>query len=164
MSKKLEGAVKLNLNAQKKIYIKGLSVDGPRKAGSNAKILLDCEDLVIKDCVVEKGCTAYNIFEQKGAPQFNLKSVKVENLTCDDPSLAHNVVNVYNLQDNAEILIKDSTFSLDVNNSNVIRLANYKNASNVKVTFKNVDWTYEFGPDKENADWGWAGIAIYPPQ
>jgi len=63
MGKKLENADKLNLNAKKKVYINGLNISGTKKDKSNAKILIDCEELLVKDCVIENGCTAYNVFE-----------------------------------------------------------------------------------------------------
>lgn len=162
MNKKIENADKLNLNAQKKIYINGLTVSGTKNSKSNAKIFLDCEELIVKYCMVENGCTAYNVFEQKGSSQFNLKTIKVDGLTCDDTALKHNAFSVYNFQDNAEIVIENSTFNLDVNNSNIIRLSNYKNAENVKVVFRNVSWNYEKAAD-ENSDWGWAGLIIFQP-
>lgn len=163
MGKKLENADKLNLNAKKKVYINGLNISGTKKDKSNAKILIDCEELLVKDCIIENGCTAYNVFEQKNTvSSFNLKNIKVDNLTCDDTALKHNALSVYNLQDNAEVLIQNSTFNLDVNNSNVIRFANYKNAENVTVTFKNVEWNYEAAAS-ESSDWAWAGLVLYQP-
>jgi hypothetical protein len=159
-NKVLNGTDKLNLNAKEKVYISNLSVDGTKKPNSNAKIFIDCSELVIKDSVIENGCTAYNVFEQRTS-QFNLSKMKVDNLVCDDVPLKHNVLSFYNIADDAEILIQNSTFNLDVNNSNIIRLANYKNASNVTVTFKNVEWNYENSP--EGGDWSWAGLLLFQP-
>ena len=44
-----------------------------------------------------------------------------------------------------------------------MRLANYSNATGVTVNFENVAWTYENTPNKDAADWGWAGLIIYQP-
>lgn len=159
-NKVVNGTDKLNLNAKEKVYISNLTVDGQKKPNSNAKIFIDCSELVIKDCLIANGCTAYNVFEQK-TTQFDLTKMKVDKLVCDDVPLKHNVFSFYNLADNADILIQNSTFNLDVNNSNIIRLANYKNASNVTVTFKNIEWNYEDSP--EGGDWSWAGLLIFQP-
>lgn len=159
-NKVINGTDRLNLNAKEKVYISNLTVDGQKKANSNAKIFIDCSELVIKDSIIANGCTAYNVFEQKTA-QFDLSKMKVDGLVCDDVPLKHNVISFYNIAEDAEILIQNSTFNLDVNNSNIIRLANYKNASNVTVTFKNVEWNYENSP--EGGDWSWAGLLIFQP-
>ena len=74
--------------------------------------------------------------------------------------MTHNVVNVYTPANNAVINIKDSTFNLDVDNSNVLRLSNYMNSENVTVNFENVNWTYE---NADASDWKWAGLVIYQP-
>ena len=62
-----------------------------------------------------------------------------------------------------QINISDVNLNLDVNNSNALRLANYKNATGVTVNFENVAWTYENTPNIESADFGWAGLIIYQP-
>jgi hypothetical protein len=81
----------------------------------------------------------------------------------DDVALAHNVFNVYNVEDDAVINISDVSLNLNVNNSNALRLANYGNATGVTVNFENVAWTYENTPNVESADFGWAGLIIYQP-
>ena len=48
-----------------------------KKANSNAKIFIDCSELVIKDSEIVNGCTAYNVFEQK-TTQFNLSKMKFD--------------------------------------------------------------------------------------
>lgn len=168
MSKKVQGTDVLNLNAVKKVYINNFGVEGTYGTDSNnkrinGKILFDCEDLVVKNTTIADGCTAYNVFEQKGTVKYPVKSAKMEYVTCDDVSLKHNVLNLYNFADNATVLIQDSTFNLDVNNSNIVRFANRANAENVTVHFKNVNWNYETAPNAENADWGWAGLVIFQP-
>jgi hypothetical protein len=161
--KTLQGTDQLFLNAVEKIYFNDFEVDGSKGTGANknAKILFDCAELVVKNSVIKDGCTAYNVFEQKGTVKYPLSKIKCENLTCDDIMLTHNAFSTYNFADNATITIQDSTFNLDVNNSNVIRLANYTNAENVTVHFKNVNWNYEESP--ANADWSWAGLIIFQP-
>lgn len=162
MSKKVQGTDTLNLNAVKKVYINNFEVEGQKGSG-NGKIMFDCESLVVKNTTIADGCTAYNVFEQKGNVNYTLESAKVEYLTCDDVSLKHNVLNIYNLADDATVLIQDSSFNLDVNNSNIVRFANRKGAENVTITFKNVNWNYENTPNIEGADWAWAGLVIYQP-
>ena len=81
----------------------------------------------------------------------------------DDVALAHNVFNVYRLENSAVINISDVNLNLNVNNSNALRLANCTNATGVTVNFENVAWTYENTPNKDAADWGWAGLIIYQP-
>lgn len=90
-----------------------------------------------------------------------VEKVTAERFDIDCPSLTHNIINIYTPHDNAEIVIKDSKFNLTVDNSNVLRLANYMNAENVTVTFENCEWTYENGLTKN--DWRWAGLVIYQP-
>ena len=160
-NKKLQGTDRLFLNAVEKVYINNFEVDGTRAGNSNAKILFDCGEFVVTNSVIKDGCTAYNVFEQKGTVVYPLSKVKAENLTCDDVSLKHNAFSVYNFADDATVTISDSTFNLNVNNSNIIRLANYKNAKNVTVHFKNVNWNYESSP--ADADWAWAGLVIFQP-
>ena len=160
-NKKIQNNEQLALNAVKKVYISNLDIDGGKPASNgNAKILLDCEELIVKDSEIKSTCVAYNIFEQRGTVKYNLKNVKVERLTCDDVNLKHNALSLYNFADDATILIQDSSFNFDVDNSNVIRLANYKNAENVTVHFKNVEWTYENGA---GTDFDWGGILIFQP-
>lgn len=162
MNKKVQGTDNLYLNAVKKIYINNFDVDGS-KGAVNGKVMIDCEDFVAKNVTIANGCTAYNVFEQKGTPVYTLKSAKMENVVCNDPALLHNVLNLYKFEDNATVLVQDSTFNLNVNNSNIIRFANRSNAKNVTVHFKNVEWNYENTPNIENADWGWAGLVIFQP-
>lgn len=162
MNKKVQGTDNLYLNAVKKIYINNFDVEGS-KGAINGKVLFDCEDFVAKNVTVANGCTAYNVFEQKGAPKYTLKSVKVSNVACDDVALKHNILHLCKFEDDATVLVQDSTFNLDVNNSNIIRFANRSNAKNVTVHFKNVEWNYENTPNSETADWGWAGLIIFQP-
>lgn len=155
----------LYLNATDKVYISELSINGGRakkEDGSNLnpKLQLDASEWVIKDCVVENGCTAYNVFEQRyGTQSRPIKSIKVSGLKVIDPSLLHNVLNAYTFADDATIEVCDSEFSLTVDNSNIMRLSNIVNASNVTVKFKNIKWTYEDSTSKEQPKW--AGIVLY---
>ena len=87
--------------------------------------------------------------------------ILVDNINIDCPSLTHNIVNVYTPANGAEIVVRNSKFNLTVDNSNVLRLANYLNAENVSVIFENVEWNYENGLSFN--DWGWAGLVIYQP-
>lgn len=159
-NKSIKSQEQLVFNAVKKVYIDTIEVDGTQVPGSNAKILLDCEEFIVKNATIKDGCTAYNVFEQRGSCKYPMKNLKAENITCDDIALKHNILNVYNLADFATVLVQDSTFNLEVNNSNIIRLANYANAKNVTVHFKNVNWSYE---NSVGTDFDWAGLIIYQP-
>ena len=90
-----------------------------------------------------------------------LEKMTVENVEIDNPSLTHNVVNVYTPANDAVITIKDSKFNLTVDTSNALRLSNYLNSDNVTVNFENVEWTYENSVTAD--DWKWAGLVIYQP-
>lgn len=150
----------LYLNATDKVYISELSINGSRADKANPKLRFDAPNWVIKDCVVENGCTAYNVFEQAYGENFRpIKSIKVSGLKVIDPSLLHNVLSAYTFADDATIEVCDSEFSLTVDNSNILRLSNLTNASNVTVKFKNIKWTYEDSTSKNTPEW--AGIVLY---
>lgn len=144
--------------------LEGVTISGG-KGSTNGKIIYAANELYLRDISAKDGSTLYNAFEGYQTttdPEYNGISLLVaENLNIDCPSLTHNIINVYTPADNAEIIIRNSKFNLTVDNSNVLRLANYMNAVNVSVTFENCDWTYENGTSFN--DWKWAGLAIYQP-
>ena len=74
------------------------------------------------------------------------------------PQLKHNVLSFYAPNDGAQIIIKNSKFSLNPETSNVLRISNILNAKNVEITFENIDWTYE---GVNTTDFDWAGLMIY---
>lgn len=78
------------------------------------------------------------------------------------PSLAHNILNLYNIADNATIEISDCDLDLNVANTNPVRLSNLSNASNVTITFKNVNWTYD-NKEISDGDIQWAGLVLIQP-
>lgn len=129
----------------------------------NGKIMFSAPNVNIKNVKVNQGCTVYNVFEGNQKTTGNsLVSFTADNVQVDDPQLAHNVFNIYNPEPNANITVKNSSFNLNMQNSNVMRLSNLKNSENVTVTFENVDWTYEnvaYG----DGDKAWAGLIIYQP-
>ena len=148
-----------------KIILDNITVSG-EKGVRNGKITFATNSLELKNISVSKDSTIYNAFE--GYQSLNdlnytgIKQVTVKNMHIDCPSITHNIVNIYTPGEGCEILFKDCTFNLDVNNSNIIRLANYMNSSNVHVTFENVEWNYEEAAN-EQSDWKWAGLVIYQP-
>lgn len=154
----------ITLKATEKITLDGISISGGKDA-SNGKVIYAAEELVLKNITAKANSTLYNAFEGYQSttdPKYKgVKRITAENLNIDCPSLTHNIINVYTPAEGAEIIIKNSKFNLTVDNSNVLRLANYLNAENVKVVFENVDWTYENGVSFN--DWSWAGLAIYQP-
>lgn len=157
----IEAASQVSLAANEAIAIDDIDVTGD-KGSSNAFILLNSPVVEISNATVADGAKPYNVFEQTGSGNA-LGSFNASNIKVDDVSLKHNVFNIYNVENDAKINISDGKFNLDVNNSNVLRLANYTNATGVTVNFENVEWTYENTPNKDAADWGWAGLIIYQP-
>lgn len=152
------------INDAKVYAVNNLAVDGVEfsgtKGASNGKFQFSAKDVVVNNITVADGSTIYNIFE---GDQTNavLESFTAKNVVVDNPSLKHNVVNIYKPVNDAVIKISDSYFNMDVNNSNALRLSNYGNASGVTVIFEDVDWTYE--QSAANSDWAWAGLIIYQP-
>lgn len=160
MAQIIKGTDALYLNAKEKLYISDFIIDGEKAPKTNGKIVFDCKNLVVKDCQTTEGCTVYNIFEQSQS-KTPIESVKMTNVTIY-PELTHNVLNLYNIADNANIEISDCSFDLNVKNTNPLRLSNLSNASNVTVTFKNVNWTFENKP-MEEADLIWTALILIQP-
>ena len=157
----INAASETSLAANESIALDDIEVTG-NKGTSNAFILLNAPTVEVSNITVADGAKPYNVFEQTGSGK-KLDSFSASNIKVDDVSLKHNVFNIYNVENDAEINISDSKFNLDVNNSNVLRLANYTNATGVTVNFENVEWTYENTPNIASADWTWAGLIIYQP-
>lgn len=155
----VEAAQQVNLAAVESIALDDVEVTGD-KGSSNGYFLVDAPQVDVSNITVADGSKAYNVFEEVGAgtDSFSASKVKV-----DDVALKHNVFNIYKPNNDAVINISDVNLNLNVNNSNALRLANYKNATGVTVNFENVAWTYENTPNIESADFGWAGLIIYQP-
>lgn len=153
----------INLIATDNIDVNGLTVSGQKGTG-NGKIIFGANDVTISNVNIEEGCTVYNVFEgkQDKDTQNCIDTFNATNITVNDTDLAHNVFNIYQLNDNAAITISDSYFNLNVANSNVLRLSNITNAKNVNVIFRNVNLTYENKPYSDG-DVKWAGLVIYQP-
>lgn len=156
-----------NVSADNQIYLtasESISVDNVEitgtKGSTNGYILYSSPKIDVSNLSIANGSTAYNVFEGDQTNQ-NLEELNASYVTVDNPSLAHNVFNVYKPKDDAVINIKDSVFNLTVDNSNALRLANYGNATGVTVNFENIDWTYENSLSAN--DWRWAGLIIYQP-
>lgn len=105
------------------------------------RLFFDCEEAIFKNINFTDNCIIYNVFEyvQTKTP---IKKVKMENVKVF-PSLTHNVLNLYNIADDAIIEVPNCDFGLNISNTNLVRLSNLSNASNVTVTFKNVNQTYD---------------------
>ena len=155
----------ISVKALENITFDGITGSGD-KGATNGKITFTSYSLNIKNVTVGEETTIYNLFE--GSQVLNdsnyngISNVNVENVNIDCPALTHNIINVYTPANDANIVIKDSTFNLNVNNSNVLRMANYMNSENVTITFDNVEWNYEDAAN-ENSDWNWAGLMIFQP-
>ena len=147
------------LYATDNIVIDGMEVTGD-KGSANGYINYSAKDIEISNLSIANGSTAYNVFEGDMTNQ-NLKVLNASNVMVDNPSLTHNVFNVYKPQNDAVINIKDSRFNLTVDNSNVLRISNTSNATGVTVNFENIEWNYENGLSFN--DWRWAGLIIYQP-
>lgn len=147
------------LYATDNIVVDGMEVTGD-KGSTNGYVLYSAKDIEISNLSITNGSTAYNVFEGDQTNQ-NLKVLNASNVMVDNPSLTHNVFNVYKPQNDAVINIKDSRFNLTVDNSNVLRISNTSNATGVTVNFENIEWNYENGLSFN--DWRWAGLIIYQP-
>lgn len=147
------------LYATDNIVVDGMEVTGD-KGSTNGYVHYSAKDIEISNLSIANGSTAYNVFEGDQTNQ-NLKVLNASNVMVDNPSLTHNVFNVYKPQNDAVINIKDSRFNLTVDNSNVLRISNTSNASGVTVNFENIEWNYENGLSFN--DWRWAGLIIYQP-
>lgn len=149
----------VTFNATENITIDGITVSG-EKGSSNAKVLFDSQEVTVKNVEDGEGQTVYNMFEQKQNGE-ELNEFTAANVEISESTMKHNVFNIYRPAANAEIVIRNCNFTLDADNSNILRLANYANVDNVKITFENVNWTYTEKP--EDYDWSWAGLIIYQP-
>lgn len=147
------------LYATDNIVVDGMEVTGD-KGSTNGYVHYSAKDIEISNLSIANGSTAYNVFEGDQTNQ-NLKVLNASNVMVDNPSLTHNVFNVYKPQNNAVINIKDSRFNLTVDNSNVLRISNTSNATGVTVNFENIEWNYENGLSFN--DWRCAGLIIYQP-
>ena len=147
------------LYATDNIVVDGMEVTGD-KGSTNGYVLYSAKDIEISNLSIANGSTSYNVFEGDQTNQ-NLKVLNASNVMVDNPSLTHNVFNVYKPQNDAVISIKDSRFNLTVDNSNVLRISNTANATGVTVNFENIEWNYENGLSFN--DWRWAGLIIYQP-
>lgn len=142
--------------------IDGLVMDG-EKGNSNGRLQLSADTVDMRNIQVADGSTMYNVFESSqniNKAEYHTQLYNVSNINVDDISLRHNVFNIYTFKDNAVVNISDSSFNLDVDYSNVLRLANYNNATGVTINIKNVDWTYE---NAEGSNWPFAGLIVYQP-
>ena len=148
--------------ASDKLTVDGMTVNGD-KGASNGRINISADTVDIKNVTIESGSTAYNVFEgsqNTSKSEFFTRSYNLSNLTADNTELNHNIANIYTPADNAVINIKDCNLNLDVDNSNLLRMANYTNATGVTINFENIEWTYENAPA---SDWNWAGLMIFQP-
>ena len=159
----LGGDTVINLFATDSVEVNGMTVSGTKGSG-NGKIVYATNDITINNLNIEPGCTVYNVFEgsQDKDAQHCIDNFTATNVTVNDTDLKHNVFNIYQFNDGANVLIKDSSFNLDVANSNILRISNITNAKNVTITFENVDWTYE-NKAYSDSDKKWAGLMIYQP-
>ena len=156
----IDAASQVSLAANESIVLDDINVTG-NKGTSNAFVGLNAPSVEISNATVADGAKPYNVFEQVG--NTSIDSFNASNVNVNDVALKHNVFNIYRTNNDAVINISDVNLNLDVNNSNALRLANYTNATGVTVNFENVAWTYENTPNKDAADWGWAGLIIYQP-
>ena len=148
--------VRLNANA---VTVSDVVING-EKGVSNGRILFNTPKMSIDGAVVESGSTAYNVFEGVNSASNAVAEFNASNITVDNTALKHNVLNIYTPANDAVITIKDSYFNMNVNNSNVLRMANYGNATGVTINFENIEWTYE---NADKTDISCAGLMIFQP-
>ena len=153
----------ITLKATDDVNVTGLTVSGV-KGNGNGKINFATNEININSVDINPGCTVYNVFEgsQDKTSENSIDKFTATNIVVNDTDLRHNVFNIYQFNDDATVLIKDSSFNLNVANSNVLRVSNITNAKNVTITFENVDWTYE-NVEYTPEDAMWAGLMIYQP-
>lgn len=161
----VNGNDKLILNAQENIYINELTLDGTyairNNKRENAKVLFDAKNVIVKN--VNVNGTIYNALEQPGSSvMYPVENFKASNINATDTNIKHNIINIYKFADNATVEISDSTFDLNVVNSNIMRVSNIGDAKNVTITFKNIDWTYETAGYTEE-DKQYAGLILFQP-
>ena len=152
----------IKAKATDKFTVDGMTINGD-KGASNGRVLISASTVDLKNVTIETGSTAYNVFEgtqNTADSSFFTSTYNVSNLTADNTALNHNIVNIYTPANGAVINIKDCNLNLDVDKSNLLRMANYTNATSVTINFENVEWTYENAPA---SDWKWAGLMIFQP-
>lgn len=166
--RKLTDNKTLALNAKKSISIENLEISGSYGLNANskrlnAKILLNAPVIKLGDCEVKDMAASnkvYNVFEQSSTGAA-IRRVSAKNIKVSDPTLGHNVFNFYKFENGASVKIYNCDFDLTVDNSNIMRLSNIGNATDVTITFENVNWTYENSTSKNYA--GWAGLVLFQP-
>ena len=158
--KSVDVEINIKVNAIDKVILENLEISGD-KGSSNAKILIGSPSIDINGGVIGAESPIYNVFEGLLSTNENyqgFEKIEIINLECLNPQLLHNVLSFYTPKDNAQIIIKNCKFSLNPENSNVLRLSNCLNAKNVQIIFEDVDWTYE---EASATDFDWAGLFIY---
>lgn len=148
--------------AKNSVTVDNITINGG-KGASNGRVLFSTPVMNVNNVDIATGTTAYNVFEGNQSTtntQYYTTEFNASNITVDNTQLNHNVFNIYTPADNAVITIKDSYFNLDVDKSNVLRMANYSNATGVTINFENIIWTYENAPKD---DISWAGLMIFQP-
>ena len=158
----LSGNTDIRLNATESVTMVDTEIGGA-KGSSNGKVLFTTPSLSVDGVSVAEGSTIYNVFEGSQDKVHLLSTLDADDVVVNDPQLRHNVFNVYQLEDGATIKITDSTFNLNVANSNIMRLSNITNAENVNIMFENIDWTYENEDTTNASNNAWAGLVIIQP-
>lgn len=135
------------------------------QGATNGKVTFASKELTIKNITADPNSTLYNMFEGYQAtndPNYDgVHKILVEDVDINCPSLTHNILNVYTPADDAKIIFRNCKFNLTVDNSNILRLANYLNSKNVEILFDNVEWSYENSISTDY--WEYAGLVIYQP-
>ena len=149
----------IKLDAKKDITIANVEISG-NKGESNGRVLFTADTVNVTNVEVADGSEIYNVFEGTQNTAKTVSEFTASNVVVDNTSLKHNVFNIYVPNNDAVITIKDSYFNLNVNNSNIIRMANYANATGVTINFENITWTYE---NADKSDPSWAGLMIFQP-
>lgn len=149
----------IKLDAKKDITIANVEISGD-KGASNGRVLFTADTVNVANVEVAEGSEIYNVFEGTQNTAKTVSEFTASNVVVDNTDLKHNVFNIYVPNNDAVITIKDSYFNLDVDKSNVIRMANYANATGVTLNFENITWTYE---NADKSDPSWAGLMIFQP-
>lgn len=135
------------------------SVISGGKGSSNGKILFDAEKVRVSGVSVENAESMYNVFEQVQSAK-NLKMFEAKNLDVDAGGIVHNIFNLYGLENGAEVLIQNvNVVNLDPTKTNMFRVSNYNNATDVTIRLENVNVDYK--ADADLSDPAYFGLLLY---
>ncbi len=112
-------------------------------SNSNAYLPIKTNEVEITDCDFVLNASVYNFIEWLNSSDSSnkTKSIKISGNTFDCSSMRHNVINFYNVEDNASIDLTNNEFkNVNYNYTQPVRISNFTNStfsvdvSNSKIT------------------------------